>query len=620
MYQHSDSQSFIPVLLGNDRNITYILDTSEAMATVLGKVKNMIIQSLLTKASLRNSLFNIISISYKITSLSEHMIPCAPDTVYQALSWIHTLRTSPGNDLLTALITAFSDPACQSVHLVTNSLPDNPEQCLNALSAITARPVHTFYISEKPDLDRNILDFLKCLTSATKGSCYRLSLNCNDSAEQVNPSGLPQRIIRLRIPLSSTSASVTPSYLHLFLHHIHKPSPWSSSFPPSWCSMGNRFSVTPYVLGKIARGQELFTGCRVLARREIDGFYYLGTIVHQLQDRGGLFMVTFDTCLPKDDTMMETASSQLICQSDMLNITQAHTHNIVPGDTVLAPWEPQMNRYGPGRVVSGMEVRDPLKGGVGDGLVVLFWNEIRSHIPKNLAVWIPASLHERIIRELQSNVFRAGCLNHSHCNHINWSPVCCLNHTNHYPSTMCFCPVTSYPFSNQCLLINNEWKGPEIKTDQLKKLTTSQEMDNDLSSLDSSEDEEEVANEKQPELVNRSVNTEISCLKKVHAEPHIRPTWRYWKRGSPEPHHKKTGHIVKPPNPGDSSVGINIDSGYSSSSFSTTNHSSVFEMVPHSVRRGVTVREVFGGTLPKPLSEAPSPLAFAVNKLSAEPR
>lgn len=115
------------------------------------------------------------------------MIPCAPDTVYQTLSWIHTLSTSPGNDLLMALITAFSDAACQSVCLLTNSLPDNPEKCLNAVSAFTARPVHTFYISEKQDLDRDILDFLKCLTSATKGSCYKLSLNSNVPAEQVNP-------------------------------------------------------------------------------------------------------------------------------------------------------------------------------------------------------------------------------------------------------------------------------------------------------------------------------------------------------------------------------------------------------------------------------------------------
>lgn len=75
-------------------------------------------------------------------------------------------------------------------------------------------------------------------------------------------------------------------------------------------------------------------------------------------------MVTFDKCLPKDGTMTGIASPQLTCQPDMVNITQAHEHSIVPGDTVLSPWEPQMSRYGPGRVVSGVELRDPLKGKV----------------------------------------------------------------------------------------------------------------------------------------------------------------------------------------------------------------------------------------------------------------
>lgn len=73
-------------------------------------------------------------------------------------------------------------------------------------------------------------------------------------------------------------------------------------------------------------------------------------------------MVTFDKCLPKDDNMMEMISPQLTCQPDMVNITQAHKHSIVPGDSVLAPWELQMSRYGPGRVISGMELREPLQG------------------------------------------------------------------------------------------------------------------------------------------------------------------------------------------------------------------------------------------------------------------
>ncbi|KAM9481343.1 uncharacterized protein C11orf16 homolog isoform 2-T2 [Clarias gariepinus] len=609
IYQLSDSQSVIPVLLGRDRNVTYILDTSEAMAAILGTVKNLIIQSLLTKASLRNSLFNIITFSYKITSLSEHMIPCAPDTVYQALSWIHTLSTSPGNDLLTALITAFSDPACQSVQLVTNSIPGNPENCLNALSAFIACPVHTFFISEKQALEIDTLNFLKCLNTATKGSCYRLSLNINDAAEQVKPSIALLHSSEHQIQhLSCSEDRCQLLYYKPFC---------SLSISPYWCPTRNPFSVAPCVIRKVIKGTEYFPGCHVLARRESDGFYYLGTIVHVLQDRPGHFVVKFNECLPKADTKMEIVSPQLTCQPDMVNVTQAHGHSIVSGDTVLAPWEPQISRYGPGRVVSGIELRDPLTGG--DGLVVLFWNGIRLHVPKNLAVWIPASHHERIIRELQTNVFRSGCLCYSHCTHVNWSPVCCINHCFSKTSSVCLCPISSCPISNHSLFIDNQLKEQNIKADLTNEPTASQEMKTDLSFLDSSEDEEEVANVKVNatplELVSRSVNTEISYMKKAHAETQCRPAWRYWRRGSPEPHHKKPGQTVKPPNPGDTYFAINSDSGYSLSSSASTNHRSLFEMIPHSVRRGITVKEVFGWTVQKPLSEASSPVASALKKI-----
>lgn len=179
---------------------------------------------------------------------------------------------------------------------------------------------------------------------------------------------------------------------------------------------------------------------------------------------------------------------------------------------------------------------------------MLFWNGINLHVAKNLAVWIPASHHERIIRELQFNAFRSDCSSHSHWSHINWSPVCCINHTNHCLSTTpstCLCPIKSCSLSNQCLHIDNQWKEEDIRPEQVKELTTSQGMKTDLSSSDSSEDED-VANEKvkstQSDLVSRSVNTDLSYLKKTHTEPQSRPAWRYWRRGSPEPHHKKPGN------------------------------------------------------------------------------
>lgn len=71
-------------------------------------------------------------------------------------------------------------------------------------------------------------------------------------------------------------------------------------------------------------------------------------------------MVVFDKLQEESPSGM--ALPQPTCQPDMVNITKGYGHSIVPGDAVLAPFEPQMSRYGPGRIVSGMELRDPLKG------------------------------------------------------------------------------------------------------------------------------------------------------------------------------------------------------------------------------------------------------------------
>ncbi|KAG9273136.1 hypothetical protein AMEX_G12235 [Astyanax mexicanus] len=606
------SRGVIPVLMGKDRNVTLILDTSEAMTAVLGTVKNLIVQTLLAKASLRNSLFNIITFSYKVTPWSDHMVPCAPDTVYEALGWIHTLTTSPGKDLLTALTTAFSDPACQSVHLVTNSLPDNPENCLSALSTCGTRPVHTFHIAEKQALDSDTLDFLKCLTSATRGSCYRLNLNSGSTAEQV------ALLHSAEHQIQEPSFSENRCCRALHYNPMH-----AVCLSPYWGSLRNPFSATPCISARLMRGAEFYPGCRVLARREADGFYYLGTIVHQLQDRGGFFMVAFDKPGYRVDSTSELALPQPTCQPDMINITQGYGHSIVPGDTVLAPFEQEMSRYGPGRIVSGMELRDPLRGGAGNGLLVLFWNGFRTHVPNNLAVWIPASHYERIIREFQSNaLFRSSCcLNHTYCNQINWTPACCMHQCLSAASALCHCPINScLPQTSSFLRSNQENEKVEINADQQKELQGSQETQiPSPSPSSSSEDEEEKLEVTESELVSRSVNTDISCLKKAYTESQSKPAWRYWRRGAPEAHHKQPGIEARSLNvsyswPGKPSSHTECPS----SSISTvTNNSSVFDLVPVSARRGVTVREIFGWT-EQPASKGVSPLAFALRKISVK--
>ena len=42
---------------------------------------------------------------------------------------------------------------------------------------------------------------------------------------------------------------------------------------------------------------------------------------------------------------------------DIVSYDDASRHAILPGDKVLAPWEPEGERYGPGVVIEGQEKR-----------------------------------------------------------------------------------------------------------------------------------------------------------------------------------------------------------------------------------------------------------------------
>lgn len=122
----------------------------------------------------------------QVTIWRNSSVGCALNTVFEALGWIHSLNTSPGSDLLTALEAAFSDPHCQAVHLLTTALPDHPESFLSGLSTMTLCPVHVFLLSQNSQLDGRTLDFVQCFTSATGGSCHLLLLGLNGSIDKVS--------------------------------------------------------------------------------------------------------------------------------------------------------------------------------------------------------------------------------------------------------------------------------------------------------------------------------------------------------------------------------------------------------------------------------------------------
>lgn len=79
------------------------------------------------------------------------------------------------------------------------------------------------------------------------------------------------------------------------------------------------------------------------------------------QSRGGVWVVEFDHP-GKASLGVVSSQRQLVCSLDMVNHTRAHTHCLVPGDPVLSPWEPDLRRYGPGKVMAATQRRDGFGG------------------------------------------------------------------------------------------------------------------------------------------------------------------------------------------------------------------------------------------------------------------
>ncbi|XP_042561943.1 uncharacterized protein C11orf16 homolog [Clupea harengus] len=588
--------SFIPLLMGvTQKNITFIVDTSEAISAMLGAVKDLLIQTLLAKASLRDSLFNIVSCSYKVTKWRNLSVVCAPDTVFEVLGWIHSLDTCPGSDLLTALEAAFSDPHCQAAHWLTSVLPDRPEHFLRGLSTMTLCPVHVFFLSHNSQLESRTLDFLQCLTSATGGSCHLLLLGLNGSIDKVSMlyavdsaitslRGSEESCCGLGRPLALAMHSV-PISAHRFQH-------------------GNPFAPIITCGSESTTGlSQLYPGCRVLASRETDGLYYLGTIREQILNHRGVFLVEFDRQYPKDSPD-STSPFQLVCPPDMVHHTHAHIHSLVPGDTVLAPWGPELWKYGPGRVLTGSEPRDPFRGVIGSGLRVLFWNGIEATVPPDLALWIPASQHEHIVRELQ-RFLKTQCIHTTtHCAPAVLRGCCVCSMSCCHSASQCHSSVM--PLKTLCLPTTHHFLTQEQsqreqlmrKVDlKLQELHTSAATPTRplLSAFsDGEDDKDEEGDRGYPglELVSQAVNTDLSFLGPTRAEPQSRPSWRYWRSSPTEPHHKKPEKLAM------GSI-LPVSIGSPELQMRRINQSSVFQKIPGSAGRKATIQEIFSITKPK---------------------
>lgn len=164
------------IFLGiREPNVTFCLDISGSMYGAIHTVKEQLIQYLLEQSVLAklnlNRLFNLIAFSTEVYPWASSMVLWNTSTVNSAINWIKDLETKTGTNTLDALITAFKDEMNHACVLVTDDIPDqDPYQVLNQISLHSrGRPVHCIYITSGRDEDRSAIEFLQNLSTMTRG-------------------------------------------------------------------------------------------------------------------------------------------------------------------------------------------------------------------------------------------------------------------------------------------------------------------------------------------------------------------------------------------------------------------------------------------------------------------
>ncbi|XP_078663457.1 uncharacterized protein LOC144906758 isoform X1 [Branchiostoma floridae x Branchiostoma belcheri] len=422
-----------PTMFGEirDQNVTFCVDTSGSMYSDLSVVKEHLTEALLKIAyTAPDKMFNVIEFSTEVDQWADRMVKCTPHTATRAAGWIRALTPKTGTNTLDALLTALGDPECTAVYLVTDGLPDQaPHDILQHVAySSRGRPVHCIFLTHT-FADAAAHDFLQDLAIQTRGSFHIITLTTDGNVHRVTPvyradhSGKRPLGGPLYPPLKSSSVMTRLDH-NPFLEGtdptpIVTYTPWEPvvTYTPldtgvTVPSVGTATYTRPLKLRNTITGKIVDTtslefspsaslimrGTRVLARRDEDGYYYMGTVANQLPDAKGRFMIEFDKAPTLKSRMQETGIYDMIAHVD------AFRHKIVPGDKVLAPWEETGRRFGPGTVLEGVERRFEDSIDDDEDLVVTFWNGKTESVPRHKAIWIPLMLYERVIFELQMPV------------------------------------------------------------------------------------------------------------------------------------------------------------------------------------------------------------------------
>ncbi|XP_052811445.1 uncharacterized protein LOC128239049 isoform X2 [Mya arenaria] len=435
----------IPTIFGEilEKNVTFCIDTSGSMYKGMEMVKEQLVETLKKMASTGKPYsFNIIEFNSEVNQWSDKLVTCTPQTVSVAQEWINKISAKTGTNTRDALLTALQDPLCGAVYLVTDGLPDqHPVEILEHVASISGmRPLHCIYLSTEDSTESAAIEFLEDLAIESYGSFHIVTLTTHGCVERITPiyraDHAQERIIRTingtirpniqRCSLATT-LQVDPDESINYAPRVlggQAPQNW---FPPwgpywyDWLGMPLRYYY-PYAWSRYrpAKGwikaQEAMTESiemsglspaagslllnkAVLARRMEDGYFYKANVKSQIMS--DKFLVGFGPC--KHGKYTDTVYQDTHVY-DIIDYEDARRHTILTGDRVLAPWEPEGERYGPGTVIEGHEKRnaeESMKGPDDKAITVSFTNGKVSSVPVDTSIWIPKEVFERITLELK---------------------------------------------------------------------------------------------------------------------------------------------------------------------------------------------------------------------------
>ncbi|XP_077177862.1 uncharacterized protein C11orf16 homolog isoform X2 [Paroedura picta] len=381
-------------------------------------------------------------------------------------------------------------------------------------------------------------------------------------------------------------------------------------------------------------------GNPVLARMNTDGYYYLGTIIKKVEGEKKTFLVEFSQPSATEDTtcVQPTASC------DILEYVNGMRHSILPGDKVMAPWELEQKRYGPGTVILGIEHRDPLRAKENEEITVSFWNGKKVRVPLGVALWILPTQWERIVEmihmPLTSRKSSEVQLHQASCHTCSCRPLPASTHACTlqgllkqqwpycpctYPSHNCLhhkCSLLAHGQCICCCLKPSGWLGQpssapfslggikdhlsmKLFSKQLALEGPSKDQPAVATSSSSSCSSDSPSSEEQhltkTTMVDHAVNTDSTLFDKPRLKENRRPDWKYWKRSHPSSFYDKQGANIWSSSCGKKRA--EISTVYVDRSPTTLmNHSAMFEAIEQSPRRLFTVKEVLNHEAIKPFS------------------